>query len=249
MVEGKTYDITYDFRLINVGNANFEQLQLLDNLDAVFTDKGAKILKIKGLKADTGLVVNPNFDGRLNNQLLIDTQSHLFTGKVKSLQFTVSVDFTNAKVDSFYNSALAVAKAGKIVVQDASNNGFDVNPDGDNDPTNDSKPTPIRVLSVKKPTDEPKEIFIPEGFSPNGDGVNDLFLIDLQDKTLTINLQIYNRWGGLVYASEDYQSNWDGTANQGVNPMDRKGLPDGTYYYMVRLSNGKEFVRSMTLMR
>ena len=96
---------------------------------------------------------------------------------------------------------------------------------------------------------EPKEIFIPEGFSPNGDGVNDLFLIDLQDKTLTINLQIYNRWGGLVYASEDYQNNWDGTANQGVNPTGRTSLPDGTYFYLVRLSNGKEFIRSMTLMR
>ena len=246
LVGGKTYDITYDFRLVNVGNANFEQVQILDNLDATFTDKGAKILRIKGLKADTGLVVNPNYDGRLNNQLLLDTQSRLLVGKTKSIQFTVSVDFTNAKVDSFYNSALAVAKAGKVIVQDDSNDGFNVNPDGDNDPTNDSRPTPIRISSVK---DEPKEIFIPEGFSPNGDGVNDLFLIDLLDKNLTINLQIYNRWGGLVYANEDYQNNWDGTANQGINPTDKKGLPDGTYYYMVRLSNGKEFIRSMTLMR
>ena len=134
----------------------------------------------------------------------------------------------------------------RSIVQDASNNGFDVNPDGDNDPTNDSKPTPIRVLSVNN---EPKEIFIPEGFSPNGDGINDLFVILLNDKTLTINLQIYNRWGGLVYASEDYQNNWDGTANQGVNPTGRTGLPDGTYFYLVRLSNSKEFIRSMTLMR
>ncbi|MCU0470954.1 MAG: gliding motility-associated C-terminal domain-containing protein, partial [Arcicella sp.] len=249
LVQEKTYDITYDFRLVNLGNADFEQIQVLDNLDEVFTDKGAKILNVSGLKADDGLVVNPNYDGRSNQQLLLDSQSKLLMGKVKSIQFTVRVDFSTAKVDTFYNSALGMAKAGKVVVQDISNNGFDVNPDGDSDPTNDSAPTPIRVQSIQKPVDEPKEIFIPEGFSPNGDGVNDLFVIDLQDKTLTINLQIYNRWGGLVYASEDYQNNWDGTANQGVNVTDRKGLPDGTYYYMVKLSNGKEFVRSMTLMR
>jgi len=249
LVEGKTYDITYDFRLVNVGNADFEQIQVLDNLDDVFTDNGAKMLKINGLKADSGLVVNPNYDGRTNNQLLIDTQSKLLTGKVKSIQFTVRVDFTTAKVDTFYNSATGVAKAGTIVVQDLSNNGFDVNPDGNNDPTDDSKPTPIRVLSVQKPVDEPKEVFIPEGFSPNGDGINDLFVIDLNDKTLTINLQIYNRWGGLVYAQEDYQNNWDGTANQGANLTGKTGLPSGTYFYMVKLSNGKEFIRSLTLMR
>ncbi|MEA5461378.1 gliding motility-associated C-terminal domain-containing protein [Arcicella sp. LKC2W] len=249
LVEGKTYNITYDFRLVNVGNADFEQIQVLDNLEDVFTNNGAKILAVNGLKADSGLVVNPNYDGQTNNRLLVETQSRLLTGKVKSLQFTVSVDFTNAKVDTFYNSANAVAKAGKVVVQDLSNNGFDVNPDGNNDPTDDSKPTPIRVLSIQKPVDEPKEIFIPEGFSPNGDGINDLFVIDLNDKTLTINLQIYNRWGGLVYAQEDYQNNWDGTANQGANLTGKTGLPDGTYFYMVKLSNGKEFIRSMTLMR
>ncbi|WP_109745330.1 DUF7507 domain-containing protein [Arcicella aurantiaca] len=249
LVEGKTYDITYDFRLVNVGNADFEQIQVLDNLDDVFTNNGVNILNVNGLKADSGLVVNPNYDGRTNNRLLVETQSRLLTGKVKSLQFTVRVDFSTAKVDTFYNSATGVAKAGTIVVQDLSNNGFDVNPDGNNDPTDDSKPTPIRVQSVQKPVDEPKEIFIPEGFSPNGDGINDLFVINLNDKTLTINLQIYNRWGGLVYAQEDYQNNWDGTANQGANLTGKTGLPDGTYFYMVKLSNGKEFVRSMTLMR
>lgn len=142
-----------------------------------------------------------------------------------------------------------MAKAGNEIVQDISNDGMDINPDGDNDPTDDSQPTPIRVLSVQQPTDEPKDAFILEGFSPNGDGINDLFIIDLTDKALTINLQIYNRWGGLVYAQEEYQNNWDGTANQGINPTGRTGLPDGTYFYIVRLSNGKEFVRSMTLMR
>jgi hypothetical protein len=249
LIEGKTYDITYDFRWVNVGNVDFDQIQVLDNLADVFTDNGAKILKIKGLKSDSGLVVNPDYDGQTNNRLLIETQSRLLAGKVASIQFTVRVDFTTAKVDTFYNSATGVAKAGKEVVQDLSNDGFDINPDGNNDPTDDSKPTPIYLYSLQKPENEPDEIFIPEGFSPNGDGVNDLFVLDLYDKTLTINLQVYNRWGGLVYAQENYQNNWDGNANQGANLTGKTNLPDGTYFYLVRLSNGKEFIRIMTLLR
>ena len=249
LVSGKTYDITYDFRVVNVGNTDFEKLQLQDNLNEVFTAKGAKIKEIVSLKADEGLTVNKNYNGQSDQTLLIDTFSSLAKSKIKGIQLVVRVDFTDAKVDTFYNSANVMAKAGNVIVQDVSNNGMDINPDGDNDPTDDSKPTPIRVLNVQKPSEEPKEVFIPEGFSPNGDGINDLFVIDLTDKALTINLQIYNRWGGLVYAQEEYQNNWDGTANQGINPTGKTGLPDGTYFYMVRLSNGKEFVRSMTLMR
>ena len=215
----------------------------------MFTAKGAKIKEIVSLKADEGLTVNKNYNGQSDQTLLIDSFSSLAKSKIKGIQLVVRVDFTDAKVDTFYNSANVMAKAGNVLVQDVSNNGMDINPDGDNDPTDDSKPTSFRILSEQKPTEESKDAFIPQGFSPNGDGINDLFVIDLIDKALTINLQIYNRWGGLVYAQEEYQNNWDGTANQGINPTGKTGLPDGTYFYIVKLSNGKEFVRSMTLLR
>jgi gliding motility-associated-like protein len=249
IVSGKTYEITYDFRIVNVGNTDFAKLQVLDNLDDVFTAKGAKIKEIVSIKADDGLTVNKNYNGQSDRMLLVDSLSSLAKSKIKGIQIVLRVDFTDAKVDTFYNSANVIAKAGNLMVQDVSNNGMDINPDGDNDPTDDSTPTPLEVLSLQKPAEEPKDVFIPEGFSPNGDGINDFFVINLLNKSLTVSLQIYNRWGGLVYANEDYQNNWDGTANQGINLTDRKGLPDGTYFYIVRLSNGKNFLRSMTLMR
>jgi gliding motility-associated-like protein len=115
---------------------------------------------------------------------------------------------------------------------------------GNNNPgdNNESQPTPITL----PPTNS--SFFIPEGFSPNGDGVNDRFVI--RGATgLTISLEVYNRWGHVVYKNDNYQNDWDGTANTGILLDGDKGLPDGTYYYIVRTSDGRRFVRYMTIYR
>ncbi|MBK8643274.1 MAG: gliding motility-associated C-terminal domain-containing protein [Saprospiraceae bacterium] len=70
----------------------------------------------------------------------------------------------------------------------------------------------------------PAEYFFPNIFSPNGDGINDLFV----PKTVYLNnykLQIFSRWGELLFSTEDPSIGWDGTANG--QPM----LP-GVYIYL-----------------
>jgi gliding motility-associated-like protein len=69
------------------------------------------------------------------------------------------------------------------------------------------------------------------GFSPNNDGVNDLFFIDrIEDYPNTV-VQIYNRWGNLIFESQPgYQNPWNGTYNG-------KSLPVGTYYYVIDLKD------------
>ena len=97
---------------------------------------------------------------------------------------------------------------------------------------------------------EASTVFIPEGFSPNDDGINDLFVIRNVPAGLTVQLEVFNRWGHRVYASADYKNDWDGTANQGIRANDKgAGLPDGTYFYVTKLSDGREFVRFMTIAR
>jgi len=81
-------------------------------------------------------------------------------------------------------------------------------------------------------------IFIPEGFSPNGDGSYDVFAI-LNLNGLDANVQIYNRWGNLVYANENYQNDWNGTANQGL-VLYGEELPAGTYYYIIQIEGESE---------
>jgi gliding motility-associated-like protein len=70
-------------------------------------------------------------------------------------------------------------------------------------------------------------IIVPEGFSPNGDGKNDYFEIKGIDGTIAYHLMVFNRWGNIVYESNQYQNNWNGKDNQG------RDLPDDTYFYML----------------
>ncbi len=91
-------------------------------------------------------------------------------------------------------------------------------------------------------------IFIPEGFSPNGDGINDRFVLQHVPVGVTVRLEVYNRWGHPVYLNNAYANDWDGTTNQ-LSTGSKQDLPDGTYYYQVRLSDGREFARFLTLVR
>ena len=96
------------------------------------------------------------------------------------------------------------------------------------------------------------DIFIPSGFSPNRDGVNDYFVITRPFNT-SINLEIFNRWGNLVYKSADYKNDWDGRRNQPNNILSEP-LPDGTYYYIVTATdkttgNTRKFASFITLKR
>lgn len=77
------------------------------------------------------------------------------------------------------------------------------------------------------------KIFIPNVFSPNGDGINDTWLVeplDLFDESVTL---VYNRYGQVVYKSNGYSKPWDGTHNG-------KPVPAGNYYYVIDLRVNKE---------
>lgn len=77
------------------------------------------------------------------------------------------------------------------------------------------------------------KILIPNAFSPNGDGVNDTWVIEpleLFDESVT---QVYNRYGHLVYSSNGYAKAWDGTQNG-------KPVPSGNYYYVIDLRTNNE---------
>jgi gliding motility-associated-like protein len=84
---------------------------------------------------------------------------------------------------------------------------------------------------------------IPNAFSPNGDNINDRWEIEnLADYTGAI-VEIFNRYGQMVWKSAGYATPWDGTSNG-------KPLPLATYYYVIQLKNGfKPISGSITLIR
>lgn len=76
---------------------------------------------------------------------------------------------------------------------------------------------------------------IPQGFSPNGDGINDFFVILPITAYPDNSLKIFNRWGAEVYYLKPYDNSFNGIGSNGND------LPDGTYFYILKLGNGQEF--------
>lgn len=72
-------------------------------------------------------------------------------------------------------------------------------------------------------------------FSPNDDGQNDFFYIDCIDRYPNNQLEIFNRWGNLVYYKKGYNNTWDGKAEGSA-----KTLPEGTYFYILDLGDGSK---------
>jgi gliding motility-associated-like protein len=60
--------------------------------------------------------------------------------------------------------------------------------------------------------------YIPDAFSPNGDGLNDIFKMYALYKNITFKMVIFNRWGQLVFQSEDVDQGWNGTFGNQICP-------------------------------
>jgi gliding motility-associated-like protein len=85
------------------------------------------------------------------------------------------------------------------------------------------------------------DFFIPEGFSPNQDGINDLFVIrGIQDYPQS-KLLVYSRWGDKLFEADAYANNWDGTSSFGLT-VGSDLLPIGNYFYILQLNNSADEV-------
>ena len=70
-------------------------------------------------------------------------------------------------------------------------------------------------------------IYIPEAFTPNGDGKNDVFNVKFSFTPSKFELKIYNRWGNMIYSTTDYQKGWDGVG------LNNSKVPSGSYLYTI----------------
>ncbi|MCF8239400.1 MAG: gliding motility-associated C-terminal domain-containing protein [Saprospiraceae bacterium] len=91
----------------------------------------------------------------------------------------------------------------------------------------------VHITLAGKP-DHPVKMFIPNSFTPNGDGINDVFSIYGNDQVVRVrNLAVYDRWGNALYARSDLEINdpssgWDGTFRE-------KLMDPGVYVYVVEV--------------
>jgi gliding motility-associated-like protein len=86
-------------------------------------------------------------------------------------------------------------------------------------------------------------IIVPQAFTPDNDGTNDLFVIIGIENYPNNQLSIFNRWGNEVFFSEGYNNDWDGVSNRGI-VIGNGILPTATYYYVLDLyGDGSEIVK------
>lgn len=83
---------------------------------------------------------------------------------------------------------------------------------------------------------------LPKAFTPNGDGENDIFLIEA-DHVSEVDFKIFNRWGNLVYTSQDLSQGWNGRYNGKLQNPDTY-----TYYIRAVTDHGYEFERKGTFL-
>ncbi|MBP6827600.1 MAG: gliding motility-associated C-terminal domain-containing protein [Saprospiraceae bacterium] len=75
-------------------------------------------------------------------------------------------------------------------------------------------------------------VVVPNAFTPNADGVNDLFRLKIVEGSAVVNgMEVYNRWGKLVFSSSDPLPEWDGT-------LEGKEAPSDVYVYIIRWQRG-----------
>ncbi len=87
-------------------------------------------------------------------------------------------------------------------------------------------------------------LVIPNAISPNGDGINEIWELDMSELYPLLEVKIFDRWGSLIWKSEKgYPRPWDGTSDGKVVPMD-------SYHYIIDLNNGtRPMIGTITVIR
>lgn len=229
-----SYEIAYTFTLVNAGDIDINRLSLSDDLSATFPGATVRIKKLVSLGS---LIINSDYNGTSDKEILSNASVLKATSKeLIELEITVIL---GDKGGIFRNTAFVTGFSVKtgLITDDQSTDGF--NPDsqtsGDFSP---NTPTPVSLTK--------DGIFIPGGFSPNNDGINDLFVIE-NALGKQIGLEVYNRWGNRVYKAKTYQNNWNGKTTEGIHVGD--DVPAGTYYYILTIDNKDKRVGYITINR
>ncbi|RYE16130.1 MAG: T9SS type B sorting domain-containing protein [Sphingobacteriales bacterium] len=230
--------ITYTFTVKNHGNVPLVNVQVSDNLRLAFP--APMDIVARGVVASGSLRGNVSYTGIGDNNLLL-AGSTLAVGASETFTMTVNV-LPNGSYGTFLNSATATATGSQVggTTTDVSMNGSNTDPNGNNIPGDPGEDAKTSVIFTRE------EVRIPEGFSPNGDGINDYLVIENLGKG-KIDLEVYNRWGNIVYKDKDYKNTWNGICNTGIYVG--KEIPDGTYYYIYKIDGVPGAIKFLTINR
>ncbi len=87
------------------------------------------------------------------------------------------------------------------------------------------------------------DCFVPNVFTPNNDGKNDYWYVNFGDVVYNVRVDIYNRWGQLIYNAVHYELCDEETGDycwNGVNMSTSEACTEGIYYYTIELLDGRK---------
>ncbi|MFT3886412.1 MAG: gliding motility-associated C-terminal domain-containing protein [Flavobacteriales bacterium] len=84
---------------------------------------------------------------------------------------------------------------------------------------------------------------LPTGFTPNGDGANDAYIVRGLEAYPDNELTVFNRWGNVVFQQLNYRNTWRGENREG------DVLPNGTYFVILRLDGSSTLQNYVDLRR
>ncbi len=209
-----TFNFKFTFIVSNLTNYPMSHVVISDNLQnsvPITSD-----FNIISNKSSGGMVSNLSFNGSSTINLT-DTSSKILSNKVDTSSLVLNIapkgyvgsltNVANVKVDTKWGTVNMISSADNKAIETT------------------KRPTPYAIKDL--------QVGIPEGFSPNHDGVNDKFVV-VKPFDVTIDLEVYNRWGNIVYRSKNYNNEWDG---KGTDSFSGQDLISGGYYYIIKAIN------------
>lgn len=95
----------------------------------------------------------------------------------------------------------------------------------------------------------PCDVEFYDAFSPNGDGLNDEFVVEGIDYHIEDNrFTVFNRWGVIIYRDSPWEGTWNGVGNYGLY-ADGSPAPDGLYYYVFEFEQKTKFQKGYFYLR
>ncbi|MBA2611608.1 MAG: gliding motility-associated C-terminal domain-containing protein [Bacteroidetes bacterium] len=219
--------------LINGGNISGANSQTLNFNPTNTTDASANYNVIIGdacginyTTTNISLVVNSTADPIINSSFSVCTGKPIDLTSQTIVSATYNWSGPNAFTSSLQNPSIQTAaalNAGTYSLAITSNNC--------------ASKTSTVLVAVN--TCKDSDFFIPEGFSPNGDGINDNFFIRGINNFPENSFVVFNRWGEKIFEANPYTNTWNGKTTMGTR-LGGDQLPVGTYFYVLDLNDGSE---------
>ena len=225
----------YDIPVDNDGNNVYDFLEVGFTIDVISSPESYTLVK----EGDTfNLFVDVNLSDRFVYQWQVQNEYSLFWEDLSDTIIGLSsysgsntnslkisgINFDNNQLDNLFLSYRLIISSPAYLCQD------------------DILTAPFEIEVYHK------DLHIPSGFSPNNDGINDTWVIRGLEEYPNHEIRIYNIWNTRVFESKNYQNDWRGT-NQTQIYFGNGRLPEGTYYYIFDLGNGKKPLKGFVFIK